>query len=250
MSTTGLQIIADALAEIGVLGAGETPTAEDAALGLRRLNAIVDDWNAERGMVMADVITTRTIAPNVSPHTLYVLEGSEAPIVGPTWTDSDRPVDLLEVNLVVGDVRYPLKVYKGIEQWATHTLPEMTSAMPCEVSYVAGYPTCSFYFWPVPTTAYTVEIYSRIVLSAFTLALSVKLAPGYQDAYMLTLAESLAPAFGQAARLSQMTVENAKKARARVWRANRLPPPALKTADRGVPGSTARVLPTLHDSVS
>lgn len=227
---TGLDLVKAALREIGIINAVDEPSAEDADFALGLLNRIVDNINAERGQVYADALLSDTLTPALSPHTIGP--------VGATWTVAQRPVAIYAASLVNGTTRTPLRVFTGLEHWSGLVDPE-TSGTPTELSYVAEWPLGACYFYPVPDAALTVELYARVVLSAFDLMTTITLPPGYQDAYILTLAEALTPAFGQAAQLSQMTVRNAAKARARI-EANNAPSARIPTVDAGMPGSAGR----------
>jgi hypothetical protein len=44
---TALDLITDALIELGVVAVGETVSAEDSVLGLSALNSMLDGWNTQ-----------------------------------------------------------------------------------------------------------------------------------------------------------------------------------------------------------
>jgi hypothetical protein len=109
----------------------------------------------------------------------------------------------------------------------------VTSATPSDLFYSADWPLGGIYLWPVPTTAYTLELEIETLLAAVALTDTFSLPQGYQRALRLTLAEHLAPPFGQA--ISPMTAMHAMDARASIF-GNNDTIPTLVTRDAGMPG--------------
>ena len=75
MITTAQEIITDALGHLGVIGVGQTLTANDVALGLRRLNQLMESW-ATKGMLPS------SIGQFVDKDTQYSLEEGVARAAG------------------------------------------------------------------------------------------------------------------------------------------------------------------------
>lgn len=223
---TGLDLVTDALTELGVLGAAESPTPEDAAFVLRRLNQLLDSWNAERDAVYADVFGSYTLTPSLSPHT-----------IGPTGTfvTAQRPVSIEGANLMISaTVRNPIDVTRDAAWWFARSVPSLATSVPTDLYYNPTWPNGALYFWPVPTTTGPVELWTRQVLAALTLATVFTMPPAYQEALTLTLAEKIAPAFG--VQVTAQTTTAAATARARVFNNNRVIP-KLVTRDSGIPGA-------------
>lgn len=225
MTVSISDIVTDALREIGVLNAVDPPSGEDGALGLFRLNKILDNWNAERGAVYADTITPYTLTPALQPHTIGASGG--------TWTAAVRPVSIEGANLVNGDIRYHVRL-RDAAWWMALSDPELTSAIPTDLYYEPAWPLGKVWLYPVPTTAYQFELQTRVLLAAVALSDTFTLPPGYQDALTLTLAEDLSGPLRVP--LSPKTEQNAQKARGRVFGNNSRPLP-LRTWDSGMPGS-------------
>lgn len=218
-------LIADALTELGVLGAGQTPSGPLGSLGLRRLNRLFDTWNAKRQAVYADTITTHTLTPDLQPHTIGP--------TGATFTVTQRPVRIDAANLVIGDLRYPIRI-RDTAWWMRLTDPTFASERPTVLNYRPGWPNGSLYLWPVPSSAHTLELLSRVILSSVALADTFTMPPGYEAAVMLSLAEDLATPL---ARPDDGTLtEKARKARATIF-ANNEETPRICTVDAGMPGS-------------
>ena len=221
-------ICADALMEIGALAQGEAISDGDATFVLGKLNRLLDNWNAERQAVYAEQYATYTLVPGTSPHTIGPAASS------PTWTAAQRPVSIDSVLLNLGgDVYTPIRLRDA--QWYDAQLtPAITSDIPTDCYYNPAWPLGQLYFWPVPSTAYDVELQTRVVLANVTLPQTFTLPPGYQDAVTLTLAESLVPAFGRPGNADLSAA--AAKARARIF-ANNVQTPRLRTQDAGMPVS-------------
>jgi hypothetical protein len=68
--STVLDIIADAMQEIGTISAGEAPSSVDAAYVQRKLNALLDEWSSRKVYAYAVVFSQFTLIPNHAPHTI------------------------------------------------------------------------------------------------------------------------------------------------------------------------------------
>lgn len=228
MAVTGLTIITDALVECGVHDPVETPSAEDTTFALRKLNRLINNWNAEREAVYASTFLTFTLTPSLSPHTIGP--------TGATWTVTQRPVSLEAAHLVLAGsspvAQIPIRV-RDAAWWSTVSVQALTSTIPTDVYYDPAWVNGNLYFWPVPTAAHSVQLWVRAVLAEYALATTFSLPPGYQDAITLTLAEEIGPAFH--APPSLVTIQSAKAARARIFSKNTTAPP-LTTRDAGMPG--------------
>lgn len=223
---TAAEIVNDALREIRVINAVDAPSSEDAALGLFRLNKILDNLNAERRFIYADVIATYTLTPSLSPHTIGPTAST------PTWIATQRPETIEAANLLIGVQRYPITI-RPYEWRMGLSDPTLDSAIPTDVAYEKAWPLGKLHFYPVPSTAYSVELLTRQILASLAAQDTFTLPPGYQDLITLTLAEDLAPAMNTP--LAETTVRNAQRARARVYTANGVTVP-LATRDLGAPG--------------
>lgn len=220
---TKRDILTEMLVEIGVLDPGDTMSDRQQVTAENAFDRLLDDWNADRQAVYAMQRQTFTLTPSLSPHTI----GPS----GATWTSTQRPVSIEEANLVLtGGIRRPITIRD--QQWyADQRVPALESSIPLDLYYQPDWPLGKLYFFPVPSTAYTVDLWSRMVLSALTIDASFDLPPGYRNAVMLTCAEYAAGPF--AAEISGLTVENAAKARRRIFSNNQITP-RLTTRDGGM----------------
>jgi hypothetical protein len=223
---TILDLITDALTELNIYQAGEALRAEDGALGLSRLNRILDKWNADGRRLYNESFVTNTLTPNLQPHT-----------IGPTgtWSATTRPVDIVGANLVLNtttpNVKVPITI-RDDNWWLMNSVPALATSYPTDLYYSPDFPNGSLYFWPVPTTAYPVDLLLHNLFAQVVLSDTVSLPPGYLDAVTLTLAEDLRKPF--AAPPDPDLKQRASDARALVF-ANNENAPRLRTQDAGMP---------------
>lgn len=220
MAYTTRDLLTETFQDITILAVGETLDASQAAIGVAKLVRLFDNWNAERAGVYANRLITYTLTPSLNPHT-----------IGPTaatFTVTQRPVTIDWANLVISDVRYPLNI-RGAQWWAGLLLPELSTNLPTDLHYEPTWPNGQIYLYPVPTSAYGLELMTRLVLADLALDDDVSLPPGYRDAIILTLGEMLALTYPPAV----ASPEAAAKARARIYANNDELPP-LVTADSGL----------------
>ncbi len=217
---TAQDIVVDALRELGVLNAVDPPTGEDAELGLFRLNKLLDNLNAEQRSIYASTVTSYTLTPSLNPHTI----GD-----GGSFDTTQRPESIDGANL--GVRHHPITLRD--EQWRMGLSTPATEGVPTDLYYEKAWPLGKVWLYPVPSTANSLELLTRVVLARLALADDFTLPPGYQDAIALTLAEDLSVPFRVA--IPPSLARLAQKARGRVWTANSNIP-RLRTADFGLGG--------------
>lgn len=232
-------LITDAFTDIRVARAGESLEPENLALGLLRLNGLLDQWNADDVSVWARQFVTFTLLANHQPHT-----------IGPSGADwtlpTVRPQGLLGASVLIGTgtpIPYlPLNI-RDADWWQNNLVPTITNAFPTDVYYSPdwtqdGSPdNGSLYFWPVATTAYDVRLELAVALAQVAATDTVLLPPGYRRALTKTLAEDLAEACGQPA--SPKLQQDAAHGRALIYSVNRVIP-RVATQDAGMPSGGLR----------
>lgn len=233
MATTRA-ILTDALVELGVYSIAETPSDADLKLALGQLNRLLDKWNAERAAVYLSTLQTFTIIPNQQIVTI----GPAAET--PDWAVTQRPVAIEGASTVLNNVTPPVYTpiaVHDIDWWRGLSVPGVTATYPTDLYYEPAWPLGRIFLWPVPTTAYDIELQLRLVLANLTLFDEFSLPPGYQDAIVLTVAERCARSFGKPVDPSLRL--DASKARAVVF-VNNDPTPTMQTQDSGLPRSGTR----------
>lgn len=183
--STAQQIVSDALQEIGVLGAGQTADAEDADVGLRRLNGILETWSNSRLMfpVLAEVSVPMT--------------GAGSYTIGPSGADvtAARPIKVTHATYIdTGGIESPI-VILGQNEWDAIGLKAVDGGYPGWIWYQAANTTGILNVYPKANTG-TLKLDCLSLLTSFpTLGTSVTLPPGYERALSLSLALALCPSF-------------------------------------------------------
>jgi hypothetical protein len=216
-----------ALQAIGYLAAGETMNGDDGALVLGELNTMLDEWNAERAAVYTDVFSPWTLTANLAVHT-----------IGPTGTFvvTQRPQTLDGASLQVGSTIWVDITVRDVTWWQGLAVPGLTSPTPTDVYYDAAWPNGALNFWPVPSVAAAITLWTRKVLGQLELTDTFTLPPGYRSAIIKTLGEVIAVPFEVP--VPAQLAKDAATARARVFNANsRIP--RLHTRDAGMPGGSS-----------
>lgn len=182
---TGSTLALSVLQELDVVGAADTPEASDLVYVLARVNRILGLWAAKWGPAFYSSITSYTLTPALSPHT-----------IGPTgtWVVAQRPMTIDGVNLVSGSTRTPLDPLTA-DQWMGLPDPTYSDAYPQGYYYSPTMPNGSLFLYPVPSSASTIDILTRGLLPQMTLTGTAYLAPGYEEAVILTAAERCAKHF-------------------------------------------------------
>lgn len=213
--------------EINAVGAGETPPGEQLEFVRGKMARLFDNWNADHGASYAQVFTEYTLTPNLAPHT-----------IGPTGTFvvAQRPVSLDGANLILNTSSPNINIQINLRDegwWLNQAVPDLTSSIPTDLYYAPKWPNGELNFWPVPKTAYGVQLETRTLLTALGLDTTFSLPPGYQDAITLTLAESICSAFEKATPSPTLAID-AAKARARIFGNNSISH-RIQTQDAGMP---------------
>ncbi len=228
---TGADICRKAMQAGMLLGAGAQIPGTDVQDVMDVVNMVIDGWNADRKMVYCERQTPYTITPNLNPHT-----------IGPTgtWVQSQRPESLSNASVI--DTSVTPNVYIPIHlrdfHWqAQQAVPGVTGTISISGYYEPDWPNGRLYLYPVPTLAYGVNLWQRVILAQMALTDTFSLPPGYLEALVLTSAEYLCPMWDSnpPALLSQKAAE----ARVRLWSENIIIP-RISTRDAGMPSGNSR----------
>lgn len=195
--STGLDIITDALQELGIVGAGQSVSAEDAALCLRRLNQVVQRWSNMR--LFFPVLTEISIT----------LDGSASYLVGPGGaTVTARPNRIMSATAIdSGGLEYPVDIISRRE-WDSIVQKDVTGGPPEYIWHEALSTNSAVHVYP-KASSYTLKLDCQVLLSSFTFAGDVTLPEGYESALVLTLAYDVAGAFGVPVRPDLMRKQSA-----------------------------------------
>lgn len=190
ITTTG-DIISQALRTAGIIGVGQTASAEDANTGLDLLIEIAELWNRETFMCWRDV---EVIIPSTGAQS-YPLP--------------DRParLDSAYARLLVGQPQagfnnaglmdFPLVIIDSQSDYNTISLKQLTT-FPAAIWYLPDYPTGSVFPWPIPPAGqFDLHVFYRYALPHYaTLTDPLGLPPEYIRALRYELAGLLQVNYG------------------------------------------------------
>lgn len=177
--------------DLGVLAAGETPSAEDSALVLLRWNRFIDRLKTERlAYPYPQTRTTWTIAANDGSYT--VGSGADVNVARPIFLDHLAYID----TSVSSSQEYPIIVTTD-DAWARVVDKALTSTYPTMAHYNPTFPTGTLDIWPVPTlSTLTGVMYAPSAIAEFSaLTDTVSIPPGYNEFFVTNLAVFLAASF-------------------------------------------------------
>lgn len=185
-----LDLVTDALREIGVLAAGEVATADEATGGLNAFNRLLDQWAAEKLAIYEQARTTFTISASTQAYA--VGSGQTVSVARPiyidhlTYTDSSvTPLTEVPLNRLT------------VEGWASVSQKSATATAPTDWYYAPDYPYGSIKLWPIPTSSTLTGVlyHPKQVAEYAALATTVALPPGYRRMIVKNLAVEMAPSY-------------------------------------------------------
>jgi hypothetical protein len=238
-SFVGLDIIQQAMWEIGAIPPGETPSSQEAATGLIKLNRMLDLWNADGRYVYANQFIQNAMVPSLQPHTIGPGQPGP-PAVAATWYANQRPVKIVSAEIILNTVsppiRYPCNV-RDAQWWADKRSYAVQGTLPTDVYYEPDWPNGSLYIWPVTQVNYPMELQIWTLLNQIPLTgQKFSLPPGYLEAVVLSLAVSLCPSFEKP--LDPTLASLAIRA-VRTIQAPNTQAPRIATRDNGLPKEQA-----------
>lgn len=221
---TGLDIVTDALTEIGEYAPSEVLSGADSSYGLIKLNDLLDSWSNESLICFA-------IQEQSAPLQVGIWSYTIGP--GGMW-NMPRPLripygDGRAYIMDSGSNRYPVEVLQRTDWNLIGNLENINSDIPTRLFYDPQFPLGVINVWPVPLTNWTLFWDSYLPLVNFRdLSVPAALPPGYMRALKLNLALELWGGFKpDGSTPSPLLVGRAAKALAAVKRSNVRPYRAL-----------------------
>ena len=199
---TPADLITLALKQTGVLGVGQTATAEDMNDGLVLLNMMLGQWSRKRWLLYhlldASKISTGALSYSIG-------SGGDINVIRP-----DRIEDAFVrfVNQTApNQVDTPLTVLPSREDYDRIPLKGQIG-FPQVVFYDSGFPLGSVYVWPVPAAGlYEIHLILKADLGQLTsLTQRISLPPEYQEALLYNLAVRLCENWGRPQRPGTMAL--------------------------------------------
>lgn len=187
---TWADVIQDALQDLGVIQAGETPSAEDQAYCLTRVNRLIDEWRAERLQIYSITRTTLALTSGTSTYTIG--PSGDFNIARPIYVEKVRFLD----TSMTPNIELPLQPLTD-DAYADIAIKTLTSTYPSVYYINPTFPTSTLIFWPVPTsTTLTGVIYCPTALTEASAASDAfSTPPGYRRMITTALALEIAPGF-------------------------------------------------------
>jgi hypothetical protein len=190
MSTTARDLIKGSLKLIGIIASGENPSAEEANDALTILNEMLDNWSTESLFVFSKTIEDFALVPSQQVYTM----GTAGDF------NTSRPQKILHAATVdltaTPTFEIPLDIL-NFDQWSEVSQKGVTSTLATKLYVDYANPLVSLSFYPVPTIANNVRLYSWKPLAQLTLDTAVDLPPGYKMAIRYNLAVMLSPEYSR-----------------------------------------------------
>lgn len=234
---TVADLVTDAFIEIGAWAPGEDANSnpDEAQWGFRKLNEVLDVWQAMRNKVYAYQFQIFTFQAGINP----VLMG---PSPAAIWTVPQRPVRLESAALIL-NAGFPVDLIINVQDkdwWALNQVKSIQTNVPTDVYPDYTWPDASLYFWPVINVGDQVRLQTWQTVQSF---ISITdpiggaggpdtLPPAYRTALKLTLAESLCS--GSNKTPSPTLIASATIARAAMI-GNNAQAPRISLQDSGMP---------------
>lgn len=232
-------IINDALIEIGVASPSDPADNETVQWAFRKLNDVMDTWQAMRNKVYSHAFTVFTFQANTSPVVM-----GPSPAATPGWSVPQRPVRIESAALILNagfPVDLPINI-RDDDWWAANQIKSIKTNVPTDLYPDYAWPDALLYFWPIINIGSQVRLQTWTTVSQFSSITDPlggpggpgTLPPAYRTAIKLTLAETLCP--GAQKEPSPMLVASAMVARVAMIGNNTLPP-RISLRDSGMPRS-------------
>jgi hypothetical protein len=209
MATTAGDQINRALRLLGVLAAGETPSASTSQDALVALNQMIESWNTERLSVFSTQDQIFTWPAGQITRTL-----------GPTGNFiGNRPVLLDEATYYRDagtNVSFGIK-FINQQQYDGIAVKTVTSTYPQVIFVNMTYPDVTMTVYPKPTRDLEWHFISvQELTNPATLVTNLTFPPGYLRAFVYNLAMEIAPEFGvepspQVTRIAMTSKRNLKR---------------------------------------
>lgn len=188
--TTPVQLINLALKKIGVLGVGQTASAEDVDDAFVQLNMMIAAWSVKRNVVY-QIVDVPCLATGAQTYTVGVGGDFNTP----------RPSKLFgaycrQLNNPGLPIDYPLQLLESITDYARVSTKTMAS-MASLVWYDPQMPMGVLHVWPVAGAGYELHILALRPLGKFLSPYDdITLPEVYEEALMYNLAGRLYSDYG------------------------------------------------------
>lgn len=202
-NVAALDIIKRAQRLIGVLVAGEAPSAEETQDAIDTINGIIDEWSLMRDMCVW--LQNYYYNGITAGQGYYTIGGEDAdlqpwPGQGISSTDYPRPIEVISSYIRDEDSGtendYPLALIEPT-QWDGICQKKTESTYPQYLMYEADYPEGRVNLWPAPTKEMKIIFRAIYPIERITAPTDEFIdAPLYTNALSYELAVRMAPEYG------------------------------------------------------
>jgi len=187
---TAADILKRSMRVAQILRPTHTPSASEYADALTALNGMLDTHNVEPWMAYTLSRDEYHLTANVQDYTIGVTTpASDFPVARPSRIEKFGIIDITDaLHPLESEPKIPLTP----QQWGQIGDKALTSTLPSEMYDDGKYPARTLWFWPIPTVAVDVALYTWNLASQIaTTATIVAFPPGYTDALVYGLAVKL-----------------------------------------------------------
>jgi len=189
--TTPAELITLALKQSGVLGVGQTASAEDMNDAFKLLQMMLGQWQVDRFMVF-HLVTNSILCTGQQSYTIG--PGGNINIPRPDRISSAFVRQLTQAQTNQAD--YPLTILDAREDYNRIVLKEQ-GTWPVYLFYDSGFPMGTLYPWSIPDSQFELFVTTYAQIQNFTtLQQAFNLPPQYEEAIMWNLAGRLRPMYG------------------------------------------------------
>jgi len=234
ITVTVQDILREGLQEIGQLAAGENLPADQLTDLMRKLQRVIDTFNARDPMIYnVNFQRFDNVPTNTQPITIG--PGQQLDV-------NQRPREIRSATVILNNTQ-PTQVeirlnIRDQEWWANQIVKNLTSTYPTDLYYSPDWPNGGVYLWPIPTQQNPLLLQIPLVLAQVTAPSNqFSMPPGYWDAIVYSLAEAMGPMFNVPISADLLRL---KAAAIKAIQSNNVQSPRGKTADAGMPGLQQR----------
>lgn len=186
MAKTARDIVTASLRKLGVVAAGETPSAEELQDALFALQGMIDSWSNSDLLSFSETEERFSLVPDQQAFT-----------IGPGGDfDTSRPMDVYRIAVVDSGLELPC-TKRNSEEWRNLSIKNLSSSLPTNFHFRPTWPLGTLLFHPIPTEAKEVVLYTRKPFASVdSVNTVIDLPNGYERAIIYNLPFDLVDEYG------------------------------------------------------
>lgn len=227
MATTALDLIKSALRKINSYQPGEEIASQDANDALEVLNDMLDSWSTDEAYVYASPEVLLQFTANQFKYTIGA--GGDFNV--------QRPLRITSAYTRFSGLDFLIDVELDEERYNSILLKTQPAPWPLVLWYNPTYPLGTLNFYPAPSDAGELHLFTTAIFTQFaSLTQVVNLPQGYSRAIKWALARELCAEYGMA--MSDSVRENSMDAVVKIKSLNQMPTPVSRIDDMLPRGNT------------